>query len=297
MSNQSRFAKPLRLWPGVAVAVARRRAVRREGLRARLRGLLARHDVELRRRRRRPAVVAVPEPRALVRAPGRRRADVAAGLGVALAAPARVDEPAVARRVRRPRGLPRARRRGGGRPALSRGPRRATIAGAILLASPGLAAGADRGHQRRPRLELPLALDRDPEERLLAQTAREPAPLPPRGTPRGFAGAGVPSAADSFRAGRCREARPAAAAPVPAPTAAAPTALAGERRPTGPASADPSATASCTASASPPTGRPPRPSSCGAGRSGPAGRPSRCSGGLLYTQEQRGDDEIVSCYE
>ena len=45
-----------------------------------------------------------------------------------------------------------------------------------------------------------------------------------------------------------------------------------------------------------PTGRKLRRSSCGAGRSDRAGRPSPSTATFFYTQEQRGDEEVVASY-
>ena len=67
-------------------------------------------------------------------------------------------------------------------------------------------------------------------------------------------------------------------------------------RTTGPDFAAAIATASFAACGSTPTGRRRRRSSCGAGRSARAGRRSRCMATCFYTQEQRGDDEIVAAY-
>ena len=58
----------------------------------------------------------------------------------------------------------------------------------------------------------------------------------------------------------------------------------------------PSRTASFGASGSKPTGTRRRQSCCGAGRSVPGASSFAVGNGLLYTQEQLGDDEAVTCY-
>jgi hypothetical protein len=155
------------------------------------------------------------------------------------------------------------------------GPRRATIAGAILLASLGWLLVRTEGISGDHVLSFQWRWTASPEERLLARIGRErvpPAPAPAASASPAISSATVvPSAQPTLGTGRCREARPASRGACQlnggSPTPSAATA---DCR----ASAGPSATASCTASASPPAGRPP-PSSCGAARSGRAGRPLR----------------------
>ena len=161
--------KPLRVWPGVVAAVALLLA--RFGVKAVVPGFTGfsrGHDVELLGRGRRAAVVAAAQPGALVRAPRRRRPDRrGARRGLAAAAP--VDVAALGLRLCGSERLPRARRRSDGRPAPPRRPATSRDAGrghpARLLR---LAARADRGHQRRPRRAVRLALD----EKLRGEAAR-----------------------------------------------------------------------------------------------------------------------------
>ncbi len=160
------------------------------------------------------------------------------------------------------------------------GLRRATIAGAILLASLGWLLVRTEGISGDHVLSFNWRWTASPEERLLARIGREPAPLAPApaasASPATSSGSGrTLAAADSFGVGRCREARHRERRRRCPLRQRRHHCLRRQRRPTGPASAGPSATASCTASASPPTGRPRRRSSCGGGRSGRAGRPSR----------------------
>ena len=162
-----------------------------------------------------------------------------------------------------------------------------------------LDARAHRRHQRRRRLGVPLAVDAD---------ARGAAAGAGRGAEARAAGRRLRRRPRPRRERRLRPRAAATASRAEAPRRASrrrPVAGAGrtgaraptrDAEPTGPASADPIATASSAACGSRPTGRRRRRSSCGAGRSGRAGRRSRCSGDLVYTQEQRGDDEIVACY-
>ena len=210
----------------------------------------------------------------------------------------------MARRLRRTVPVPRARRgcgRGRGacrRHKSARDDRRGHTA---RVPAAGLLVRTER-HQRRPRLELPLALDADSRGAAAGPGPRdEPAPAPAalRGCrrPRLRRAAAVePSPQPTpAAAGRCREAGPRAAAPCPlrrrrhqafgsdGRLARLPRTRSRRHR---------ARRADRDRLVRLPAGRAVAPA-----RSGRAGRRSRCSGDRLYTQEQRGDDEIVSCYE
>ncbi len=184
---------------------------------------------------------------------------------------------------------------------LARGPRSLALVGSILLACGVCTLVRTDGVRGEGASQLRWRWTPTAEERLLAQAGHEPPALAPppaarlrsnrNRPPRARAGQGRPRLRPRRLPGRrARPKPPRTWRPFPR--------LPRQRRraPTGPASADPPVTASSAGCGSRPTGPRRRRSSCGAGRSGPAGRPSRSSGGVVYTQEQRGDDEEVSCY-
>jgi outer membrane protein assembly factor BamB len=186
------------------------------------------------------------------------------------------------------------------------GARRATIAGAILLASLGWLLVRTEGISGDHVLSLNWRWTATPEERLLAELDRVPAPSAPAPAASASAPAAsaspapspasvVPSAqpSPSATAGAAKSA-PRAATPVPAPTAAPPSAGAtadwpGFRGPERDGIVH-GVRIATDWSASPPVELWRR-------AVGPGWSSLAVSGGRLYTQEQRGDDEIVSCYE
>ena len=107
-------------------------------------------------------VVAVLQPRALVRAPGRHRPDGRRGVRDVAPRP-RVDRGAGCWLMFLccPVPGPRARRVGGRQPPPLRRTRRAALVATILLACGALDARPDRWHQRRRRCAIPLAVDAD----------------------------------------------------------------------------------------------------------------------------------------
>jgi outer membrane protein assembly factor BamB len=176
--------------------------------------------------------------------------------------------------------------------------RRATIAGAILLACFGWMLVRTEGISGDHVLSFNWRWTASPEERLLARIGREPAPAPTASaSPATSAAPVVPSAQPTPSApAAAAKPVPRAATPVPAPTAAAPL-------PSGGATADwpgfrgaerdgivHGLRIATDWSASPPVELWRR-------AIGPGWSSFAVSSGRLYTQEQRGDDEIVSCYE
>ena len=181
---------------------------------------------------------------------------------------------------------------------LSPGPRRASMVATILLGCGVFTLLRTGGVSGEGRSDFHWRWTPTPEERLLAHAGDEPTPLP--------AVPAVPAPA------KAPEEAP-AAAPAKAPTATAPSVPAG-------AVAGASAPAAAWAPAAEPTG-PEWPGFRGGGRDGvirgarirtdwsasppvqlwrrpigPGWSSFAVRGDLLYTQEQRADDEIVACY-
>jgi outer membrane protein assembly factor BamB len=189
--------------------------------------------------------------------------------------------------------------------------RRATIAGAVLLACFGWTLLRTEGISGDHFLVYHWRWSPSPEERLLAQSGREPAPpsatVPPAAVDASPAPVTGSSAASSAAAAPSPQPTPPAAAGVsknatnaprvaPAPTLAAPVPPAaaaaewpGFRGPERDGIVHGLRIATDW-SASPPVELWRR-------AVGPGWSSVAVSGGRLYTQEQRGDDEVVACYD
>jgi outer membrane protein assembly factor BamB len=162
------------------------------------------------------------------------------------------------------------------------GVRRAVMVAVILLASGGWALVRTGGIRAAGGLEFAWRWSATPEQQLLAQTRNEPAL--PAATP-----APVPEPAKTPEKSSLATADKKIAAPVPAPTAVETVAewpgFRGPHRD----SVIPGVLIKTDWAASPPVEVWRRPI-------GPAWSSFAVQGDLLYTQEQRGDDEVVACY-
>jgi outer membrane protein assembly factor BamB len=161
---------------------------------------------------------------------------------------------------------------------LSDGLRRTTMAAAILIAVGGWACVRVGGVANDLKPDLHWRWSQTPEERLLAQTANEPAALP-----------AAPAAAPATPVVTPAPVKAASAAPkeTPAATVAGPDwpGFRGSRRD----GIIPGVRIVTDWAASPPVELWRR-------LIGPGWSSFAVHGGLIYTQEQRGDDEVVSCY-
>ena len=164
---------------------------------------------------------------------------------------------------------------------LGRGPRRISVAAAILLGCATLTLLRTGGITGNADADLHWRWTQTPEERLLAEAGDEPA-----------ARSTAPSSDGRRRRRRRRHALPAAVRGRPGkpPCSRRPR----SPRPSGPASAGPIATASFAASGSRPTGRSRRPSQLWRRPVGPGWSSFAVRGDVVYTQEQRGEHEVVA---
>jgi outer membrane protein assembly factor BamB len=185
---------------------------------------------------------------------------------------------------------------------LPAGPRRATMATAILLGSGAWTLARTEGISGDHALKFGWRWAQSPEERLLAQIGREPAAPPPAPAATGQPLPALPpprqEAALPSAPPAAATARPAVSAPrdqpspaVPAPAAVAKTAgeWPGFRGPMRDGVVR-GVRIQTDWTASPPLEVWRRPI-------GPGWSSFAVSGDLIYTQEQRGDDEVVTCYD
>ncbi len=170
---------------------------------------------------------------------------------------------------------------------LSAGLRRATMAATILIACGGWACVRTGGFTNDFKHDLHWRWSQTPEERLLAQAANEP--LAPVALPATPAVAPVATPAAKVATPAAKVATPAKVAVPPAPevTETGPDwpGFRGPRRD----GIIPGVRIATDWSASPPVELWRRPI-------GPGWSSFAVHGGLIYTQEQRGEDEVVSCY-
>jgi outer membrane protein assembly factor BamB len=168
---------------------------------------------------------------------------------------------------------------------LSDGRRRATMAATILIAVGGWACVRTSGVSHDFQHALHWRWAQTPEERLLAQAANEPAALPAAPATQSVTPA---TAAPTEAAAPAAKAALAAPKETPAATAAGPDwpGFRGPRRD----GIIPGVRIVTDWTASPPAELWRRPI-------GPGWGSVAVRGNLLYTQEQRGDDEVVACYD
>ena len=188
------------------------------------------------------------------------------------------------------------RRVGRGHPSSPDGARRAAMVAAILLACAPFALIRTAGISGGAGSEFHWRWTPTPEQRLLAQGGDEPKPLPP------------PAAAAVCRAScrdcprrhrrRQRQRDAGSGSRDSSRTRIEPTALGrdGDAGRVARLSRARCATASFAACGSRPTGRQSPPVEMWRRPIGPGWSSFAVRGDLLYTQEQRGDDEIVACY-
>ena len=196
---------------------------------------------------------------------------------------------------------------------MARAPRRLAVAASLLLGCAVWTVIRTGGFTGNFEHDFHWRWTPTPEERLVAEGGGAAAPAPRAAapaSPASSAAAAPVTAPPRFRGRGYDGDRAGRRSPPMRPQAPGPRQRPRPRRPlpqrpspksrlpaTGPASAGPAATASSAASASPPTGRRRRRSSSGARRSARAGRRSPSHGDVVYTQEQRGEDELVACYD